>query len=168
MNDFVLTPQDPPVTAKQCSEETIINHASVVEIMSEDEVSELGKPLEESTQLLSEGRYSSEEQVEGSLGTQREIYPDYVTLNRDSVILCPKGNKYVYEQVGEKRDPEVSSELLQTTCHCTDGSVCVPPCLATDFLNHSYLPLAELADKFDCKVTTVRGPGNLYTNFPCS
>ncbi|XP_044217617.1 thrombopoietin receptor [Thunnus albacares] len=157
---------DPPVTAKQCLDDTT---ASVVEIMYEDEVSELGKPLEESTQLLTpEGSCSSGGQLEGSIGTQPEVFPDYVTLNRDSVFLSPKGNKYVCEQVGEKRDPEVSGELLQTACHCSDGSVCVPPCLSIDFLNHSYLPLAELANKFDCNVTATRGPGNLYTNFPCS
>ncbi|CAK6971379.1 thrombopoietin receptor [Scomber scombrus] len=157
---------DCPVTAKQCPEETT---ASVVEVLSEDEISELGKPLEESTQLLSsEGSYCSIEQAEGSLGTKPEVLPDYVTLNRNSVIILPKGNKYIFEQVVEKRDVEVSSEVLQSTCHCTDESVCVPPCLGSDFLNHSYLPLAELADKSDPDVTAARGPGNLYTNFPCS
>ncbi|KAM7409783.1 hypothetical protein PAMA_001329 [Pampus argenteus] len=156
---------DPPVSVKECSDDTT---ASVVEVMSEDDISDLGKPLEESSQvLLAEGSCSSREQVKGSPGTRPETFPDYVTLNRDSVILCPKGNKYVYEQVGEKRDPEVSGELLQTH-HCTDTSVYVQPCVPVDFLNHSYLPLAESADKFDCMITAARGPGNLYTNFPCS
>lgn len=162
----MLTPQDCPVTAKQCPEETT---ASVVEVMSEAEISELGKPLDESTQLLSPGgSYCSIEQAEGSLGTQPEVIPDYVTLNRNSVVLFPKANNYIFQQVVEKTDVEVSSEVLQTTCHCTDESVCVPPCLCNDFLNHSYLPLAELADKLDPNVTATRGPGNLYTNFPCS
>lgn len=162
----MLMPQDYPVTAKQCPEETT---ASVVEVMSEGEVLELGKPLDKSTQLLSlEGSYCSIELTDEILGTQMEVMPDYVTLNRDSVILCPKGNKYIFEQVGEKRDSEVSGDILQTTCQCTDGSVCVPPCLGSDFLNHSYLPLAELADKIDSNVSAARGPGNLYTNFPCS
>ncbi|KAM7388149.1 hypothetical protein PAMP_024347 [Pampus punctatissimus] len=156
---------DPPVTVKQCSEDTT---ASVVEVMSEDDMSDLGKPLEESTQvLLAEGTYSSREQAKGSPGTRPETFPDYVTLNRDSVILFPKGNKYVYEQVGEKRESEVSGELLQTH-HCTDMSVYVQPCLPSDFLNHSYLPLAEPADKFNRMIIAARVPGNLYTNFPCS
>ncbi|XP_042370422.1 thrombopoietin receptor isoform X2 [Plectropomus leopardus] len=141
---------NPPITAKQCPEETT---SSVVEIMSEDEVSELGKPSEESTQLLSPE----------SLGI--EIFPDYVTLNKDSVILCPNGNKYVYEDIGEKDALGARDELFQT-CHCpsTDGSAS----LGSEFLNSSYLPQAEPADSFDCKFTSVRGPGNLYTNLPCS
>ncbi|XP_044056902.1 thrombopoietin receptor [Siniperca chuatsi] len=153
----------PPLTAKQCAEETI---SSVVEVMSE-EVSGLGTQSEESTQLLSpESGFSSREQVDGSPGT--EVFADYVTLNKDSVILCPKRD-HVYEQVGEEEGPEVGDELFQT-CHssCTDGSVSTPPCLHTDFLNHAYLPLAETADIFDCKVTAARRPGNYYTNFPCS
>uniref|UniRef100_A0A3B4WGU6 MPL proto-oncogene, thrombopoietin receptor n=1 Tax=Seriola lalandi dorsalis TaxID=1841481 RepID=A0A3B4WGU6_SERLL len=131
---------DPPLTTKQCTEETT---ASVVEIMSEDEISGLAKPSEESTQLLSpEGSLSSGEQVDGSLGTK--IFPDYVTLNKDSVILCPKGNKYMYEKVGEKGVPGVGDDILLTCqCSCSEGSVCVPPCLGKDFLNHSYVPLAE-------------------------
>ncbi len=164
MNYFVFTIQNPPVTAKQCFEEIA---SSAVEVMPKDEVSELGKPSEESTQLLSPERsFSRREQVDGSPGTQ--VFPDYVTLNRDSVILCPKGNKYVYKQVGEKEGPVVRDELFQT-CHssCTDGSACITPCLSTDFLNHSYLSLAEYAHRLDCKVTAARGPGNLYTNFPC-
>uniref|UniRef100_A0A8C4HNY2 MPL proto-oncogene, thrombopoietin receptor n=1 Tax=Dicentrarchus labrax TaxID=13489 RepID=A0A8C4HNY2_DICLA len=133
---------DPPSTQKQCFEETT---SSVVEIMSDNEVSGLGKPSETSTLLLSpSGSFSSTEQVDGSPGTGH--FPDYVTLNRDSIILCPKGNTYVYEQVREKEDPPVKEELIKK-CHssCTNGSACTPPCLGTDFLNHSYLPLAESA-----------------------
>ncbi|XP_031715687.1 thrombopoietin receptor isoform X1 [Anarrhichthys ocellatus] len=158
----VTGPQwNPLITAKQYSDETT---SSVVEIMSEDDVSQSGV----STRLLSlERQFCSREQVDGSPGTK--VFPDYVTLNKDSVILCPKGNKYVYEEVGEKGGPEMSDELFQT-CQgsCPDGSVCIPPCSGSDFLNHAYLPLAEPADRIDCKVTVARGPGNLYTNFPCS
>ncbi|XP_037624774.1 thrombopoietin receptor isoform X2 [Sebastes umbrosus] len=156
---------NPPITAKQWSDE---NTSSVVEIVSKDEVSRLRKLQEGSTQLLSPERNScSGEQADGSRGT--EVFPDYVALNKDSVILCPKGNNYVSEEVGEKEGQGVSAELLQTCQpYCTDGSVCIPPCLASDFLNHSYFPLAEPADRFDCKVNAARGPGNLYTNFPCS
>ncbi|XP_045905315.1 thrombopoietin receptor isoform X2 [Micropterus dolomieu] len=154
---------NPPIMAKQCSEETT---SSVVEVMSEED-SGLGKPSEEFTEfLLPESGFSSNEHVDGSPGT--EVFPDYVTLSKDSVIVCPNGN-YVYKQVGEKEGPEVRNELLQT-CHssCTNGSVYTPLCLGTDFLNHSYFPLAEPADKFNCKVTAARRPGNLYTNFPSS
>ncbi|XP_023141035.2 thrombopoietin receptor isoform X1 [Amphiprion ocellaris] len=147
---------DPPVTAKQWPEETT---SSVVEIMSEDEVSGLGKPTEESRELL------SPEQVDGN--PRAEVFPDYVTLNKESAILCPQRNSYIYDQV--KGDPEVGDELLQThRCSCTEGSVCVPLCSCSDFLNESYLPLAEPADTFSCKVKAVRAPGNLYTNFPSS
>ncbi|KAI3368548.1 hypothetical protein L3Q82_025558 [Scortum barcoo] len=141
-----------PMTAKQCCEETT---SSVVEVMSEGEVSELGTPTEESTELLSpEKGFPRWEQADGSSGTQ--VFPDYVTLNKDSVILCPKGNKYVGNQLGEKEGQGVS-----------DGPVYLPPCLGNDFLNHSYLSLTEPAHTLDCKATTPRGPGNLYTNFPC-
>lgn len=160
---FVLTLQDHSVVAKQCFEETT---SSVVEIMSEDNVSGLEKQSQESTQLLSpEGTFSSTEKVDWSPVT--EIFPDYVTLNKDSIIICPKvkGNKYVYEQVGEKEDPVVGEALLQT-CHCSCSSV--TPCLCTEYLNRSYLPLAEVAERFSCKVSAASGPGNLYANFPCS
>ncbi|XP_070764922.1 thrombopoietin receptor [Enoplosus armatus] len=149
---------NPPITAKQCSEETT---SSVVEVMSKDDVSGSRKPSEESTQLLSpESGFSSRERVDGSPET--EVFPDYVTLNKGSVAPCPNGNKYVYEQVGEKEGPEVRGELP----HAHSGR---PPLyLGTDFLNHSYLLLAEPADRFDCKVMAAQRPGNLYTNFPCS
>lgn len=135
--------------------------------MSENKVAGLGKPSQESTQLLSlEEVFSSRENVHGSPGT--EVSLDYVTLNKDSTIICPKGNKYVYEQVEEKGDPVVGDELLQIcSCSCTDSSVCVTPCLCTVYLNHSYLPVGE-ADRLNCKVIAARGPGNLYANFPCS
>ncbi|KAK2908141.1 thrombopoietin receptor isoform X2 [Channa argus] len=156
---------DPPLPAKHCPETMT---SSVVEIMSEEEVSRLGKPFEESTQLLTpEGGFSSRVQVDESPGN--EAFPDYVTLNKDTVIICTKRNNYVYEQVGEKVDPVVGDGLLQKgQCSCTEGTVCVPLCLGSEFLNHSYLPIAEAAEKCNLKVTVTGRPGNLYTNFPCS
>lgn len=146
---------DPPVTAKQCPEETT---SSVVEILSEDEVSGLEKPTQESTELL------SPEQVDGS--PRAEAFPDYVTLNKESAILCPQRNSYVCDHVKVKGDLEVEDELLR--CSYTEGLVSVTSCSSSDLLNYSYLPLAEPADGFGCKVAAVRAPGNLYTNFPYS
>lgn len=144
-----------------CSEE---NTTSVVEIMSEEEVSEFRKPSEEFAELLSsEGSFTSSELVDGSPGT--EIFPDYVTLNKDSIFLCSPANIYIHEHVTEKGNHEIGDEYLPT-CSCSDGSVCFSPCLCSDLLNHSYLPLAEPAEKFSCKVTATRSPGNIYTNFP--
>lgn len=165
MNYFAFTLQDPPKIAKQCSEEST---SSVVEVMSEQEIPAFEKPSEESNQLLSSERsISSTQQVHGSPWT--EVFPDYVSLNKDNIVICPKGNKYVYEQVGEVEGPGARDELFQTChCFCSDGSVCSNPCVCADFHNHSYLPLAELADRFECKISAARGPGNIYTNFPCS
>ncbi|XP_005457175.1 thrombopoietin receptor isoform X1 [Oreochromis niloticus] len=153
--------RDHPVLEKLCSEETT---TSVVEIMSEEEVSEFRKLSEEFAELLSsEGSFTSSELVDGSPGT--EIFPDYVTLNKDSIFLCSQANTYIYEHVTEKGDHEIGDEYLPT-CSCSDGSVCASPCLCSDLLNHSYLPLAEPAEKFSCKVPAARSPGNIYTNFP--
>lgn len=154
-----------PVIAKRCPEETA---SSVVEIMSEKDVSGLGKPSEEFTEFLSpEGSFSGDEQVDGSNGSNgTDVFPDYVTL-KDTLNLCLEGNNYVYERVGEKLDSGIEEELLQTCPYPhTDGSVCGPDCFGSDFLNHSYLPLAELADKLNCNVTATQGPGNIYTSFP--
>ncbi|XP_056270623.1 thrombopoietin receptor isoform X2 [Pseudoliparis swirei] len=143
--------ENPPITAKQYADET---SSSVVEIMSEDEEV---SPSGGSTELPAlERRFCGGEPLDG--GQRTEVFPDYVTLNKDSVVLCPNGNAYVYEEVGEKEEPEVSDEVFQT-CRgsCADGS-------GGDFLNRSYLHLAEPADL--CKVTVARGRGNLYTNFP--
>ncbi|CAN9500682.1 unnamed protein product [Ophioblennius macclurei] len=147
---------DPPNTAKECFEETA---STVVEVMSEDEVSTLGKQSEESAELLSaEGSFSSPEQVEGSPGT--EVFPSYVTLNEDCVVRCPQGNNYVYEQFREKGEPAAGDELPQTSGDDSSSGV--------DFLNYSYVSRAEWADRAGCKVTAQSGPGNLYTNSPCS
>nr|XP_019954078.1 PREDICTED: thrombopoietin receptor [Paralichthys olivaceus] len=152
---------DPPLTSKQWSEETT---ESVLEIISED----VKKPSEESNQLLQpEEAPSSGGQVDGNTGA--EVLPDYVTLNKERVILCPKKNMYTCETVGEKQGPGPEVELLQTSgCSSTSDSLHVPQCLANDFLNLSYKPLAEAADRFDCRVSPAREPGNIYTNLPCS
>lgn len=165
LNFFPFTLQNPLLTTKQCSEEAA---PSVVEIMSEDEVLGLGRPSEISTQLLSPERsFSGREQVDGSPGS--DVFPDYVTLSKDIVIHCPKENMYVYEyetSMYEKEGPTVKDELFQTCLpSCIDGSVCTP---LNEFSNHSYLPLAEPEDRFKCKFTAVRGPGNFYSNLPCS
>ncbi|XP_037325161.2 thrombopoietin receptor [Pungitius pungitius] len=143
-----------PMMAKQISDEST---SSLVVIMSEDEDSPSGKPPGGSTRLLPTlGRpLCSEETLAG--GPRSHVtFPDYVTLNKDSVVLCPAGNQYVYE---EER-PEARDDLFQI-CHssCTAGR---------DLLNRSYLPPPGPADAFTCKVLDARGPGNLYTNFPCS
>uniref|UniRef100_A0A3Q3MCW4 MPL proto-oncogene, thrombopoietin receptor n=1 Tax=Labrus bergylta TaxID=56723 RepID=A0A3Q3MCW4_9LABR len=157
---------DPPMTAKHCTEETT---SSLVEIMSENEVSVLEKlSEEESIQLLStESDLSGREQANECPGT--EVFPDYVTLNKDSIFLSPKGNKYVCEQVGEKEVAAVKDDFIQTcSSACSECSVSVPSCTSAKFLNYSYLPLAEPADRFESKLMAVRGPGNIYTNLPCS
>ncbi|XP_034439143.1 thrombopoietin receptor isoform X1 [Hippoglossus hippoglossus] len=145
---------DPPLTLKQWSEETT---ESVLEIISED----VRKPSEESTQLRPpEETPSSREPVDGIPGA--EVFPDYVTLNKECVILCPMRNKYMYETDGETQGRELEVKLLQT-CGCS-----VPQCSAIDFLNFSYEPLADAPDRLDCRVPPVREPGNIYTNLPCS
>ncbi|XP_060890389.1 thrombopoietin receptor [Labrus mixtus] len=156
---------DPPMTAKRCTEETT---SSLVEIMSEDEVPVLEKLSEESTQLLStESDLSGREQANECPGT--EVCPDYVTLNKDGVFLSPKENKYVCEQVGEKEVAAVKDDFIQTrSSACSEGSASVPSCTSANFRNYSYLALAEPADRFESKLMAVRGPGNIYTNLPCS
>ncbi|XP_054645328.1 thrombopoietin receptor isoform X2 [Dunckerocampus dactyliophorus] len=160
----------PPVTAKQYFEEAA---SSVVEVMSQDEVSGLGKPFQESTQLLSsEQGHHGGDQEDRSPRTELKLFPDYVTLNRESVITCATGNKYVCEQFGQIRGPTTKGEgeLLPKTCHCfcTEDSVCVGTCLDTDLLNHSYLPLSEPAVRVIDKVTDTRVAGNFYTNLSFS
>ncbi|XP_072245162.1 thrombopoietin receptor [Leuresthes tenuis] len=153
---------DPPVTAKQTLEET---SSSVVEIISEDEVPGLGEPSEESFELLSsDGSFSSGENVDGSPGT--EVFPDYVTLNKEIVMLCLEENSYVCELVREN-DPKVGDELLQTcNCTCTDGSSCIKPCSDNDFTNHCYLLMIEPKDRHNRKIHARKVPENLYTNLP--
>lgn len=159
---YILTLQDPPVPAKQYFEEVT---SSIVEVMSQDEVSGLGKAYQESTQCLSsEQGHHTGDQEEGNPRTELKLYPDYVTLNRESLIICSTGNKYVYEQLGEMRVPGVEGALLPNTCH----RFCVSDCLETNFLNHSYVPLSKPAVRAHDKDTGQRGPENLYTNLACS
>nr|XP_057928871.1 thrombopoietin receptor isoform X2 [Doryrhamphus excisus] len=146
----------PPVTAKQYFEEAA---SSVVEVMSQDQVSGSGKPFVESTQLLSSEQRNHQE--DGSPTTELKLFPDYVTLNRESVIICATGNKYVCEQFGEIRGPGMEGELLPKTCHCFCNE-------DTDLLNHSYMPLSEPAVSVSDKVADMRVHGNVYTNLPCS
>lgn len=150
---FVFTIQDLSAIAKMCPEETM---SSVVEIMSQEDVSELAKQSLVSTQLLSPERpFSSKDTLYCS--SVSNIFPDYVTLNKDSTIICPKGNSYVYEELGGSQ-PVMRDVLLQT-CSCT-----VTSCLCSEYLNYSYLPLA---DRFTRTVTAARAPGNPYANLPC-
>ncbi|KAM9761498.1 thrombopoietin receptor isoform 1-T1 [Menidia menidia] len=153
---------DPPFTAKQCFEETT---SSVLEIMSESEVPGSGKTSEQSFELLpSDGSVSSEEHVDGNSGT--EVFPDYVTLNREIVMLCLEENSYVCELVREK-DPEVRDELLQT-CNCsfTDAASYVKPCSDNNFTNHCYLLMSESKDNYETNGGQIAD--NLYTNLPHS
>ncbi|XP_061739635.1 thrombopoietin receptor isoform X1 [Nerophis ophidion] len=158
---------DLPVTTKQYFEEAC--SSSLVEVMSQQEVSALGKSFHESTQLLSsEPEHGSGDQGDESPRTELKMFPDYVTLNRESVIMCAAGNKYVCEQFGEIRGLGMEGEFLPKTgrCFCIEDSVYVPNSLDTDLLNHSYLPLSEPAVAE--KESDIREPGNLYTNLPCS
>nr|XP_046246833.1 thrombopoietin receptor isoform X2 [Scatophagus argus] len=151
---------NPAITTKQCSDET---YSSVVEVMSEVEVSGLGKPSEISTKLLSPERsLSCTEQVHLSPGS--EVFPDYVTLNKDSIILQPGRNK------SDEEDPVVTVDLFQkSVSSCSEGSDCIEHCEGINFLNHCYLNMTEHADRFCMqKGTAGRVPGNLYTNLPCS
>ncbi|XP_061681342.1 thrombopoietin receptor [Syngnathoides biaculeatus] len=168
LTEINLQKWDPPVTAKpNCEEST----SSLVEVMPQDEVSGLGKVCQESAQLLSsqQGHHTGD-QEKGNPRRELKLFPDYVTLSRDSVINCSTGNKYVCEQFGEIRGPGVEGELLSKTCHsfCMDDSVCIPDCLGTDFLNQSYLALSEHAFRVHDKDTGQRGTRNLYTNVPWS
>lgn len=150
--------QNPPLTAKQCPEETT---PSVVEVMSENEVLGLEKPLDISTQLLSAKQsFSSREPVDGSPGS--EFFPDYVTLSKENMYI------YKHEMSMLKTEgPTVKDELFKTCLPaCGDDSDCSLLCYGEDFLNHSYLPLAEPMDSFNCKVNASCRPGNLYSNLP--
>uniref|UniRef100_A0A8C5N631 Fibronectin type-III domain-containing protein n=1 Tax=Gouania willdenowi TaxID=441366 RepID=A0A8C5N631_GOUWI len=136
---------DPPVTAKQCLEETM---SSVVEVMTRDECPGLGKPSVEISELL-----SAEERSSCSTGVT--VAPDYVSLSKENVR-----NSYIYEQLHREGEDSSGDDLH---CSSTDGSENVSRCLNTDFLNQSYLPLAECVNTFTSKARAERGPGNCYT-----
>ncbi|XP_068599559.1 thrombopoietin receptor [Brachionichthys hirsutus] len=150
---------EPPLTAKQSYEETT---SSVVEIVSEDEVSGSGKSLHITTQLLFSGKsFSSRDQV----GPGSQTFPDYVTLNGD--IILPKGNQYVnhYETCMNKKESSTSKDVEKRGSSYNDDSGSSDPSLFSDLRNHSYLPTTESSGR--CKVTAGRGPGNQYANLPC-
>lgn len=131
-----ITTQDPPLPLKQWPEESA---GCIVEIISGDGASALTKPSEKSTQPVP---------LEGALArgqTVRDASLDYVTLNKDTLIVCSKRNNHVYEKIGEE---------------------VVPPCYTNDFMNCSYLPLALESGLFDKKCTYTKKTGNVYTNLP--
>ncbi|RVE73559.1 hypothetical protein OJAV_G00032660, partial [Oryzias javanicus] len=141
----------PHLTAKQCFEETT---SSVVEILSESDVPQSGKLLEESSKLLlSTESYPTEVQVIGSPGT--EVFLDYVTLKKELPPLCLGVNFYLYNQ--EKGSPDTPQSCV---CFCPDGSSYVSLCAENDFLNDSYLPMADPLDGME----DGQFPGNVYTN----
>ncbi|KAF6733420.1 Thrombopoietin receptor [Oryzias melastigma] len=141
----------PPPTAKQCFEETT---SSVVEILSESDIPQPGKLLDESSKLLlSTESFPTEVQVIGSPGT--EVFLDYVTLKKELPPLCLGVNFYLY-------DPEKGSPDTPQSCVCffPDGSSYVSLCAENDFLNDSYLPMVEPQDSTE----DGQFPGNSYTN----
>lgn len=135
---------------------------SAVEVLSEDDE----KPLEASALLLPADRsLTGREQLDGSPGT--DVFPDYVTLSRDSLFQCPKENQYVYEceagvdgEGGRMAKDEACQTCLSPRAGGSPGR--------SDFVNRSYLPLAEPADTSDSKNAAGEVPGNLYSNLPCS
>lgn len=145
----------PLVVAKLCFEETT---PSVVEIMSDDEIPGLVKPSEEFSDLLSsDGSFSTEEQADGSSGS--EALRDYVTLNKDLHVLCLKENCYVYEQFKDTEEPDKGHEPLKT-CHC------LKPCSCNNYFNRSYLLLAQSTDSLNHKIHNEKCVRNPYTNIP--
>ncbi|XP_076026323.1 thrombopoietin receptor [Genypterus blacodes] len=162
LTDFSRQRWDPSSTVKQCPEET----TTVVEVTSEAEAPGPGKPQHGSSQQLPED--GGREQVDGSVGVQPEVHPDYVILNKDRVVLCPEENTYVYEEDGDGGDQEMRAELLQATARssCSDDSAGIPSCPCSDFLNQSYSPLAEPVDRRDGEDSAAQDTGNLYTDFP--
>lgn len=137
---FALPAQDPPPLAKQSAEETV---PSVVEVLSEDE----DKPPEASVLLLLpvDRRPTGRQQLDGSPGT--DGFPDYVTLSTDFLIQSPKENPYIYECETGGRMAKAES--------CRERS---------DFVNRSYVPVAEPADTSDFKSAAGEVSGNLYSN----
>ncbi|KAK7889899.1 hypothetical protein WMY93_025459 [Mugilogobius chulae] len=149
---------DAPLTAKQIYAETT---DSVVEVMSKDYDSGLEEPSDKSVSLLSssETSYSSVGHEDSSMET--ELYPDYVALSRNNIILCSKENSYIYED-----NKDVTAEIQLISPQSSECSLTCEDCLGvSDFLNHSYLFLES--DTLDSKEKEQRGHGNIYTNMPC-
>lgn len=133
-----------------------------MEVLSEDE----DKPPEASALLLPLDRsLTGRHQLDGSPGT--EVFPDYVTLSRALLFQHPKENPYIYEcetGVDGEGGGMAKAESCQTCLSPgEDGSPS-----RSDFVNRSYLPLAEPADTSDFKNAAGEVSGNLYSNLPCS
>lgn len=125
-----------------------------MEILSESDIPQPGKLLDESSKLLlSTESFPTEVQVIGSPGT--EVFLDYVTLKKELPPLCLGVNFYLY-------DPEKGSPDTPQSCVCffPDGSSYVSLCAENDFLNDSYLPMVEPQDSTE----DGQFPGNSYTN----
>ncbi|KAJ0065455.1 hypothetical protein NL108_010729, partial [Boleophthalmus pectinirostris] len=153
---------DAPATVKQMYAETT---ASVVEVLSMEYDSGLEESLEKSAALLStsDTSYSSVEPEDNSIET--ELYPDYVALNINSVIMCSKENSYICEDLIDNKDDDLSVEMQQNSPQSSEYWLPRGDSLGvSDFLNHSYLLLAT--DNLDCKENQQRGHGNIYTNMP--
>lgn len=124
------------------------------------------KPPEVSALLPPADRsLTGRQQLDGSTGT--EVFPDYVTLSRDFLLQCPKENPYVYEcEMGV--DGEGARMAKAESCQtCPSPGEDVSPG-RSDFVNCSYLPVAEPADTSDFKNAAGEVSGNIYSNLPCS
>ncbi|KAJ0032621.1 hypothetical protein NQD34_002702 [Periophthalmus magnuspinnatus] len=145
-----------PPTAKQLYSEST---ASVIEVLSKDYDSGVEDTLDRCTSLLSSSdtSYSSMGQENDSMDA--ELYPDYVALNKNTVIMCSKDNSYIYEDLllGKKKE-DGSVKMEPNSTQPSEDSLGT-----SDFLNHSYLLLAT--DSLDCKENEQRH-GNIYTNMP--
>lgn len=153
---------DAPVTAKQFYGETT---ASVAEVLSEDgDSSGLEEASEKSARLLSSSdtSYSSMGQEDESI--EAELYPDYVALNKNTIIVCTKENSYIDEELRHNKDQEVNAK--QDSPKSSEGLLPKECCLGSDFLNHSYILIGR--DNVGSKEREQRGQGNIYTNTPCN
>lgn len=153
---------DAPVTAKQFYGETT---ASVAEVLSEkDDDSGLEEASENSTRLLSSSdtTYCSMGQEDES--TETELYPDYVALNKNTIILCKKENSYIDEDLIQNKDKEENAK--EHSPKSSEGLLLKDFCLGSDFLNHSYIFIGK--DNVGSKEQEQWGQGNIYTNMPCN
>lgn len=92
-----------------------------------------------------------------------EVSPDYVTLSGDVSPQCSRENPYICE-----RERGVDGRTAKDPGHQWRGSPSADggPLARTDFVNGSYLPLAEPVDT--SRSASAPGPGNLYSNLPRS
>lgn len=152
---------DAPVTGKQFFGETA---ASVVEVLSSNDDMGLEEASEKSAGLLSSSdtSYSSMGQEDDS--TETELYPDYVALNKNTMILSTKENSYIYEDLVQNKDKQVNAK--KNSNQSSKESLLSEHGLGSEFLNHSYLFLAT--DDLGRKEREQRGQENIYTNMPCN